>query len=545
MLSRVLGAGSDYDGSMASGDLSDHPGLFTLCRGRFGHYNSPMSESSPSLLAAIDLGSNSFRMEIGRVVGSQIYTLDSLRDTVRLASGLTREKFLSREAFQRGLDVLERFGERLRGFAPHSVRAVGTNTLRVARNAPEFLSEAERRLGFPIEVIGGREEARLIYFGVAHLQQPGARRRLVVDIGGGSTELVVVNGYTPEVMESLYVGCVSYSLRHFPDDTFTRAAFREAELAARREFEVVSRGLRRLGWSDAIGSSGTARALADLLEQNELSDHGITLEGLEALKAAMIKAGCGADLRLLGLRQDRIPVLGGGLAIMLAAFSELSIEHMDVSEGALRTGVLYDLLGRVRHEDMRETTVREFAQRYSVDEAQAQRVSGLASRLWAGLRASQLAGRSADDDKDDDALQLLLWAARLHEIGLSISHNGYHKHAAYILTHADMPGFSRKEQGELATLVLGHTGKLAKMKSVLESGADVRALLCLRLAAVMFRSRTDLAPATLQLSVYRSRYQIEISADWLEANPLTEYDLRQEMSEWERHGIALGMSARR
>jgi exopolyphosphatase/guanosine-5'-triphosphate,3'-diphosphate pyrophosphatase len=489
---------------------------------------------TPTVLAAVDLGSNSFRMEIGRVVGSQIYPLDTLRDPVRLASGLNQDKMLGEAAFERGLQVLERFGERLRGFPPHAVRAVATNTLRVARNAPAFVAEAEQRLGFPIEVIAGREEARLIYFGVAHLQEPGSSRRLVIDIGGGSTELIVGLGYQPEVLESLYLGCVSHSMRHFPDARYERTAFREAELAARHEFEVVSRAARKLGWSEAIGSSGTARALADLLEQNGMSDHGITRDGLEALRAALIKAGSGAELRLAGLRPDRVPVLAGGLAIMLAAFYELEIEQLNVSEGALRTGVLYDLLGRTRHEDMRETTVREFVSRYGVDESQAQRVSNLALALWAGLQADH-----PTLDADDATTRLIGWAGALHEIGLSISHNGYHKHSAYILSNADMPGFSRREQASLATLVLGHTGKLGKMREAMVGDTDPCAFACLRLAAVMHRSRGEAGAPAVTLQQIRNRFRLLVSPDWLESNPLTGYDLHQEVAEWERIGLSL------
>jgi exopolyphosphatase/guanosine-5'-triphosphate,3'-diphosphate pyrophosphatase len=495
--------------------------------------------SDAAELAAVDLGSNSFRMEIGRVVGTQIYTLDSLREPVRLASGLNRDKLLSRESMQRGLDALERFGERLRGLDRENVRAVATNTLRVARNAPEFLNRAEQLLGVPIEVIGGREEARLIYFGVAHLQEPGASRRLVVDIGGGSTEIIVGTGYRPEVLESVYAGCVSYSMRFFPGELCTKGAFREAELAARRLFEVVSREIRRTGWQEAIGSSGTARALAELLEQNGFSDHGITIDGLERLKSALIRAGRTTDLRLAALKPDRIPVLPGGLAIMRAAFDELSIERMSVSDGALRTGVLYDLLGRARHEDMRDTTVREFMQRYGVDELQANRVGQLATALWQGLEAAPRAPRGPGHQATGE---LLAWSAQLHEIGLSISHNGYHKHGAYILSNADMPGFSRREQSTLAALVLGHTGKLAKMKGAATALPDWYPLICLRLAAVAYRSRSVEAAPPLRLYQDRSRLVIELPRPWLEANPLTDYDLRQEIEELVRFGIHVDLA---
>lgn len=494
-------------------------------------------------LAAVDLGSNSFRMEIGRVAGSRIYTIDSMREPVRLASGLDADKFLSVGAIERGLATLERFGERLRGFDKRHVRSVATNTLRVARNAKEFLREAERRLGFPVEVIAGREEARLIYFGVAHLLEPGSARRLVVDIGGGSTEIVVGSGYTPEAMESVYIGCVGHSMRFFGDGIYEKNAFRQAEFAARREMEPLSKDLRDRGWTEAIGSSGTARALADLLESNGFSDHGITEDGLERLKAALIKAGSADALRLEGLKADRIPVLPGGLAIMRAVFAEFGIERMSISDGALRTGVLYDLLGRAGSEDKREATVRDFVQRYRVDASHAACVAALARALWRGLAAAGTGGESRLLDSADAADTMLHWAALMQEIGLTISHNGYHKHSAYILSNADMPGFSRREQTALATLVLGHTGKLQKMKGLIEAEDDWRLLLCLRLAALLYRSRNYTPLPPLSLVPARRGCVLTIPARWLESNPLTEYDLRIEIDEWCRLGRDVALAA--
>ena len=488
------------------------------------------------MLAAVDLGSNSFRLEIGRVAGPQIYTLDALREPVRLASGLDRDKQLSREAFDRGLATLERFGERLRGFRADQVRAVATNTLRVARNARAFLRDGEARLGFPIEVIGGREEARLIYFGVAHLLQPGPARRLVVDIGGGSTELVIGSGHKPELLESVYVGCVGYSLRFFPEGVYDKSAFKQAELAARRELEVVSKAMRKHGWSEAIGSSGTARALAELCEANGFSDQGITADGLERLKSSLLRAGNTANLKLLSLKPDRGPVLAGGLAIMLAVFAELGLRAMSTSEGALRTGVLYDLLGRTQREDMRETTVREFMLRYQVDGAHAERVAATALELWRGLAAAAPATTANTE-------RALRWAALVHEIGLSISHNGYHKHSAYVLSNADMPGFSRKEQARIAALVLGHTGKLPKMRDLIEAEDDWQLVLALRLAAVLYRSRAEQPAPELRLAADKRADLLRVQRSWLEGNPLTEYDLRQEVEEWQRVGKDLRLLA--
>lgn len=496
-----------------------------------------------SVFAAVDLGSNSFRMEVGRVTGTQIYTLDALREPVRLASGLTKDKTLEPDAFARGLATLERFGERLRGFDKRQVRAVATNTLRVARNAKEFLREGERLLGFPIEVIAGREEARLIYFGVAHLLAPGPARRLVVDIGGGSTELVIGTGYKPEILESIYTGCVSASMQFFRGDIYDKVAFKEAELAARHLIEPVARPMREAGWSEVIGSSGTARALADLLESNGFTDRGITAAGLDLLRTAMIKAGRGSALRLEGLKGDRLPVLAGGLAIMSAVFAELGIERLSVSDGALRTGVLYELMGRATHEeDMREATVLEFTKRYGVDSSHANQVAGLALTLWQNLVAARKGKADAPTDdsvEGDDPVRLLRFAGALHEIGLSISHNGYHKHSAYILSNADMPGFSKREQSALAAVVLGHTGKLPKMRDLIEAEDDWRLVLCLRVAATLLRSRNYKIAPPVTLRAEKKHYALCMPRAWLDANPLTEFDLRTEVDEWRRIGKAL------
>ena len=340
----------------------------------------------PDLLAAVDLGSNSFHLQVGRVDGGQIYPLDTLREVVRLGAGLTSEKRIDRATQARALEALQRIGERLRGLPRNAVRVVGTNTLRVAKNAPQFLREARAALGFPIEVIAGREEARLIYLGVAHSIAPSAHgpddKRLVIDIGGGSTEFIIGKGLEPLLTESLYMGCVSYSLAYFPDGKVEKSRMKKAELAARQELAGMVREYRELGWDEAVGSSGTARALESILRENGFAEDGITREGLEQLRSLLLKHERADPDHIAGLRKDRAPVIPGGLAIMLAAFDELRIERMAVSDGALRHGVLYDLLGRVQHRDMREATVAQFMRRYHVDTAQAERVRLLALRIF-------------------------------------------------------------------------------------------------------------------------------------------------------------------
>jgi len=336
-------------------------------------------------LAAVDLGSNSFHLQVGRVVDRQIYLLDALREPVRLGGGLTRDRRLDRATQLRALEALARFGERLRGFPPGAVRAVGTNTLRVAKNATQFIADAEEVLGFPIEVIFGREEARLIYLGVSHSLPLASHRRLVVDIGGGSTEFVIGAGYEPELMESLPVGCVSHSLRFFDDGRIDKQAMKKAELAASNEIERIVREYRRTGWKQAVGSSGTAKSIGAILAANGWSKGTITADGLDRLRSQLIKAGAVGKLDLPGLREDRAEILPGGVAIMLAVFDGLGLEEMEVSDGALRQGVLYDLLGRVQHHDMREMTVKQFMRRYHVDAPQGERVEGLALALYRAL----------------------------------------------------------------------------------------------------------------------------------------------------------------
>ena len=317
-------------------------------------------------VAAVDLGSNSFRLQVGRVVDDQIYTLDSLKESVRLASGLTADKRLDEESQARALDALRLFGERMGGLDRGAVRAVATNTLRVAKNAAEFLPLAEEALGFPIEIIAGREEARLIYIGASHSLPMSAQKRLVVDIGGGSTEFIIGKRHDPLLMESLYMGCVSYTLRFFPDRRIDRKRLRDAQIAAAKEIELIAHDYRRMGWKEAVGSSGTARAIADILEMNGMNpngESGISRAGLDKLCAMLVKAGSAEALDIPGIKSDRLPVLPGGIAIMSAVFEELGIERMSYADGALRLGVLYDLLGRFHHHDMRDSTVARWSPR--------------------------------------------------------------------------------------------------------------------------------------------------------------------------------------
>ncbi|MEQ1835402.1 MAG: exopolyphosphatase [Candidatus Nitrotoga sp.] len=487
-------------------------------------------------IAAVDLGSNSFRLQVARVVDDQIYPLDYLKDTVRLAAGLTPDNFLDEESQLRALACLKRFGERLRGLPAHAVRVVGTNTFRLAKNATAFLEKAEDALGFPIEIIAGREEARLIYLGVANCMPPSQNNRLVVDIGGGSTECVIGEGLEPLRMESLYMGCVSYSKRFFGDGKITKDAMRQAELAARMELQTIRFEFSGGNWQEAIGSSGTARALADLLKQNDWSNEGITAEGLAKLRSMLLKVGECKRLDALGLKPDRIPVLPGGLAIMSAIFTELNIRHMSVADAALKEGVLHDLLGRLHHQDMRDVTVTQFMRRYHIDPLQAQRVEDLSLSLFKQVTQD---GYGVGVDA---AQQQLQWVARLHEIGISIAHSGYHKHAAYILENADMPGFSKMEQCQLGLQVRAQRGSLSKVPKLSGIIQDWSAILALRLAVLFCRSRTDVTLPKMQLKKNGNEYRIKLDKKWIEQNPLTENALQAEIKEWKAVGVSFSVT---
>jgi exopolyphosphatase/guanosine-5'-triphosphate,3'-diphosphate pyrophosphatase len=486
-----------------------------------------------SHLAAVDLGSNSFRLEIARVDGDLLYPVDDLKVSVRLAAGLGADKRLDAASFARGLAALAGFAERLRGFPPEAVRTVGTNALRVARNAPEFVLQGEGVLGHAIEIISGREEARLIYLGVAHAVPDPQRQTFVIDIGGGSTEVIIGRGFQPILLESLYMGCVSHSLRFFPDGKITEGRFRAARLAAAKEIEAIAHPFRTLGWERAAGSSGSAKAIRDVLVAQGWSRDEITRNGLKQLVKALVDLGSiDALARLKGLKRDRQPVFPGAVAIMAAAFEVLDLESMRFSEGALRLGVLYDLLGRHHHQDIRESSVERFMERYGVDRLHAGRVETTALGLALDLRP-ELAFEEHPDRR------MLSWAARLHEIGLSIAHASHHKHGAYILAHADMPGFSRMEQAQLARLVLSHRGKLERLAELPPGSPQWDLIFALRIAAVLHRARDGKCFERLRARREGKGYALQLPAAFLRRHPLTRAALEDETVQWASVGMPL------
>ncbi|HKJ96044.1 MAG TPA: exopolyphosphatase [Gammaproteobacteria bacterium] len=487
-------------------------------------------------VAAIDLGSNSFHMVVARVVDGELKVVDRIRETVRLAAGLGEDKLLDRAAFGRAIEALERFGQRLREFPAGSVRAVGTNTLRKARNGRELLAAAGEALGHEIEVISGYEEARLIYLGVAHSLADDGRPRLVIDIGGGSTEFIIGDGFTPRYMESLHMGCVSLTQRFFPDGQITKKRMAEAELAARQQLEPVEQQFLRRGWEREVGASGTIKALEGVIFQAGWSARGITPDGLKRLRKALISAGHIDKLNLKGLSERRAQVIPGGFAVLAGAFDALDIERMEFADGALREGALYDLRGRIWHEDVRARSVRALAERYHVDSEQAARVEETACMLLSQVRESW----GLSDEIDD---QILRWAAHLHEIGLDISHSQYHKHGEYIAAYSDLAGFSREEQRTLAVLVRTHRRKFpSSLFADLPAGwgeTARRLAVLLRLAVLFHRGRSDQPLPPVSLTADGDRVQLSLEGGWLDSHPLLAADLREEADALAGGGITL------
>jgi len=479
----------------------------------------------PEIIAAVDLGSNSFHMIVGELRHGQLAILDRIRETVRLAEGLSDKGDISPDARQRAIDCLSRFGERLRDMKAGSVRAAGTSTIRRAREDSTFMVEAETALGHPIEIISGIEEARLIYNGVAHSLPPTDGLRLVMDIGGGSTELILGQATHPKALESLHMGCVSMTERLFPGGEITRAGFSKARMAAQLELRPVKAFFRDASGVEAIGTSGTIRSTEAVARDLGISESGLTLDVVEQLIDKVLESDHVAELSLHGLSDRRAQVWPGGLSILAELLKVLNIDELQVSDGALREGLLYDLLGRLQHEDARERTVRAMEARYQVDVQQAARVARTASDLFAQCRekwgfSSEIAGKVLD------------WAARLHEIGLDISHDGYQRHGAYIAEHADMPGFPRAEQRFLALLIGGQRHRIDKLSfDVLPEPwreAGLRLLMILRLAVLLNRSRKEVAQIPATIDVTEDSLAINFDAEWLAENPLTIADLERE-----------------
>jgi exopolyphosphatase / guanosine-5'-triphosphate,3'-diphosphate pyrophosphatase len=497
------------------------------------------AQEPAEVIAAVDLGSNSFHMVVARVDHGQLVIIDRLREMVRLASGLSANGRLNEESQQRALAALRKFGQRLREMRADQVRVVGTNTLRRARNAAGFLAAVEEALGHPVEVISGIEEARLIYTGVSHSCSAIEGRTLVLDIGGGSTELIIGSGYEPEHLESLFIGCVGLSRRFFEDGKLSEKRFQRARLTARMELRAIAARFREIGWQRAVGSSGTVRATAEIASGLGASDGVLTPESVAQIMAQMAKARRLENLKLPALSPERAPVLPGGIAILIETMTELDVPSLEISDGALREGLLFDMLGRMRHEDVRERTVRAIQARYHVDLAQAQRVEQTAAALL--VQVAQ-----AWSLTEPSHAQLLAWAARLHEVGLDIAHAKYHQHGGYLLANADLPGFARLDQQLVAKLVASHRRKLDGLDfsdlPAIWRVPVARLIVLLRLAVLLNRSRSTTELPPIGLIARERRLEILLPAEWLADNPLTEADLEQERSWLESAGYELGIA---
>lgn len=488
------------------------------------------------MLASVDLGSNSFRLQICVHQDGQLQVIENIKQMVRLAGGLDANKNLDEPSQQRALECLAQFGERLRGFAPENVRAVATNTFRVAKNIKPFHEKAEAALGFPIEIIAGREEARLIYTGVVHTFNANGQKMLVVDIGGGSTEFILGHALQPTHTESLPLGCVTYSKRFFAGK-IAKKDFQAAIHAARGEIQRISKIYKRQGWDIALGTSGTAKAIAGVIHAENLGN-SITLTAMQQLADKIADAGSVKKAKLNNIKSERVEVFAGGLAVLMAAFEELNIQEMMFNEAALRDGVFYDLIGRDYADDLREQTAQQFQARYHVSLNQANRVTETASQFLRSL-AQQATVQELDYWHD-----YLRWSAMLHEIGLDIAHTGYHKHTAYILAQADMPGFSRDEQQLLSQITLGQRGDLKKMTELSDvSQMQWNAILALRLAVLFCRARLPLTlPENWQLRLQGDQVSLHIAQDWLDSNPLTASALQSEAEAWSKIGRTLKLN---
>ena len=475
--------------------------------------------------AAIDLGSNSFHLVVAREEEHAITIIDREREMVRLAGGLDRKNRIIPEASERALACLARFGERLRGLEPDNVRVVGTNALRKAKNSKQFIAKAEKALGFSIEIISGVEEARLIYLGAAQTLQGDRGRRMVVDIGGGSTEIIIADKSEPVFLESLYMGCVSSSEKYFPDGKISTQRMQRAILSAQLELEPNAVTLKSLAAVDVIGTSGTARAIARVAMENGWSETGITRKSLHKLVEHIIDSGQIDKIDLAGLSPERQPVFAGGVAVMMAIFKALDLDFMRVSDGSLREGVLHDLIGRVLHEDRRALTVLELMKRHRIDLDQGQRVRQTTLMLFDQIDNKHLLQRER---------RLLGWAAQLHEIGLMIAHNQYHRHGGYVLANMDLPGFSRQEQGALSVMVRLHRRKyhpeLIEDSVYLRSDALGLMTRLLRLGVLLNRGRLLIELPEIRVRVdEHDDMHLELAEHWLENHPLTAADLDQEV----------------
>jgi exopolyphosphatase / guanosine-5'-triphosphate,3'-diphosphate pyrophosphatase len=490
--------------------------------------------------AAVDLGSNSFHMIVAEYSDGRIQIIDRIRKMVRLASGLDDNDNLSDKSIQNALDCLQEFGQRIREIPQVNVRAVGTNTLRQANNGGKFIKAARLALGHKIEIIAGREEARLIYLGVANSIYDETDWRMVIDIGGGSTEIIIGKGFDVLERESFYIGCVNMTRRFFESGEINQKNMNMAVLAVRQEIESIMTKYRALGWNKVIGASGTIRSVNDIIMNAGWSTSDITQKSLTTLKDEVISLGNIEALNFNGLSSDRKPVFIGGLAILCGIFDAFKVQQLNVSDGALREGLLYDLIGRLHDKDIRDSTISSLANRYSVDTEQASRVKNTAIKLFEQLCVPWKLDKNID-------LKFIEWAAEIHEIGLAIAHAQYHRHGAYLVANSDLAGFSREEQGKLALLIRSHRRKypIDEIDNFILDDTDNIKRLCIliRLAILLNRSRLNVSLPQIEIKAKEFSLKLKFPENWVKNNPLTRTDLDLEARYIKAAGFKLTYSS--
>lgn len=492
-----------------------------------------------TLLAAIDIGSNSFRLEIGRLDHGLLQRIEYIKEPVRQGADLDEDGNLSEASIERGVRCLSRFGERIKGFKSKQVRAVATQTLREAKNSGHFLSLAKKALGFEVEIISGVEEARLIYQGVSRFLPQSDEKRIVVDIGGRSTEWIIGQGFEASQTASLHVGSVAWSLQHFADQTFSEKAFRRAQVAAQSVFETLGEQFDNHHWEVAYGASGTVGALADILSHYGAPADTITRDGLLWLKSELIKAKTTDKLRIDGLKDDRKPVIGGGLSIMIAVFDFLQIDTLKAAKGALRHGLQYDMLDSDIHRlDLRNTSVVHLMKKFHVNQHHANHVATIADTLFKQLsKKSKRSTESLDQQQSQ-----LKWACLLHEIGAAVSPVNAHKHGYYIIDHTEPPGFSQNELHTLSLLILCHRFKLKKRPIDFDDLAFMTQLICLRLSVIFCHTRT--LPSINDIALTDSgdhQFTLKLPDNWPEQYPQSYYLLEEEKTAWQKVGWKLSL----
>lgn len=477
------------------------------------------------MLAAVDLGSNSFRLHIGRHEGDAIRVVKSAREPIRLAAGLDADGNLTPQAIQNAVDCLARFREILNAYPIDSVRVVATNTIRIAKNSAAILPRAEAAIGHPIDVISGEEEGRLIYMGVSNAIPVPDERRLVMDIGGGSTEVILGRGHEILKVESFSIGTVKHSASFFPDGRLTEAAFEAAILSARSMFEDAAPPYQPQHWRKAYGSSGTMRAIADAIINNGLGDGRLTLKSLNVLKQYCIRSGQLSELELSGIKPERVAMVIGGLAILIGLMEEFNIEVLAPVEAGLRMGVMWDLYLRATKRDRREVSVQKIGQLFHIDMSRANRVADMAKSIYQQLKPAK-----------DTYLRLLYWSAILHEVGMVVSHTGYHKHGAYMIENADMAGFTTSEQRIMSKLILSQKGNLRKISEGLTEMDFAKAVLALRLAVMLMHSRAEIDYEDIRLKM-KKNIELEMRRDWVSLHPTVAYWLQKETECWREVGM--------